>query len=78
MQQVPHHAGLADADIAEIGAGALGAEQRRRGIGIVGRFRGPAIGRIDEERPHELGMAVAAPLGEIERATACDGGIRFA
>ena len=75
MQQIPHHAGLADADRAEIGAGALGAQERRRRAGVIGDLGRPSIGRVDEERPHQLGMAVATALGQIERAAARHCGI---
>src|SRR5882762_7538841 len=66
VDQMPDVAGLSRSHVGEVRTRALGAQQRRVLSGVVGSERGSAKGSVHGKVPHELRMAEAAPLLEIE------------
>jgi len=63
---MPDVAELSRAHVGEVRTRALGAQQRRVLSGVIGGERGSAKGSVHGKVPHELGVAEAALLLEIE------------
>ena len=74
MAQVPVAAGLAHADIHQVGSGAHGAQQVRRVVGVVTRHRGAAPAAFKVRRKSLgtglLRVAIDAAVGDVLGAAA--------
>ena len=68
MDVLPYRTWLAHADVGEVGAGALRAEQLRCLIGEIAGRRWPAKDLVLRQRADLLGMAVAAAVRDVDVA----------